>query len=70
MPFYAINLNAQSGSRDNEVHERTCSYIRQSRDLKELGFHYSCHEAVADAKRQGHHNADGCYYCCRPCNTG
>lgn len=70
MPFYVINLNAQPGSRDNEVHEKACSFIQQSRNLKDLGFHFSCHDAVLGAKRQGYRNADGCYYCCHPCHNG
>lgn len=69
MRLYVINMNPQPNTRDNEVHVRGCTTLNFANNLRDLGFHNSCHTAVAQAKQMGFTNADGCYYCCRPCHT-
>jgi len=68
MPSYVINLNPQPTSRDNEVHTSSCSTLNYATNLKDLGFFYTCHGAVARARELGYTNADGCYFCCRDCH--
>ena len=71
MPNYILNKNAQNNG-DHEVHEKTagCSYMPNIENQMELGFHATCHGAVAEGKKR-HPDArvNGCYYCCNPCHT-
>lgn len=73
MPNYIVNKNAQSNG-DNEVHvtpRSSCTSPRypEEHNQVELGFFISCEGAVTEAKNKGY-NANGCWYCSRPCNTG
>lgn len=71
MPRFIINRNSQANG-DHEVHNATtgCSYMPNSENQINLGYHPSCHEAVADAKRRWPNNRiNGCYYCCFSCHT-
>lgn len=47
MAYYLVNRNAQSNG-DHEVHQNTCAYLPA--EFINLGFHYSCSSAVAEAK--------------------
>ncbi|MCK9438472.1 hypothetical protein M0Q39_00115 [Patescibacteria group bacterium] len=64
---YYINLNAQENG-DNEVHREDCSYLNLVSNKKLLGSFLNCHDAIIAAKRMGYSNADGCYYCSKPCH--
>lgn len=69
MPYFYVNRNTQSNG-DNEVHE-TDSYCPKHADYSnrvDLGYHSTCHSAVAEAKSRGY-NANGCYYCTNTCHT-
>lgn len=71
MPNYIINKNAQSNG-DHEVHEQgsTCQHMPNTGNQIDLGWHTSCHGAVAEAKRRWpDHRINGCYYCCNDCHT-
>jgi len=71
MPYYIINKNAQSNG-DHEVHEKnsSCHHMPDKENQIDLGWHSSCHGAVAEAKRKWpEHKIDGCYYCCNECHT-
>lgn len=71
MDRFIINKNAQANG-DHEVHNvtRECSYMPNSENQVDLGYHASCHGAVAVAKTQWpEHRINGCYYCCKPCHT-
>lgn len=63
---YYVNNNSQANG-DHEVHTSGCPYFRKIRSKTPLGLHYSCHTAVAAAKRY-YFKADGCYYCCPQCH--
>lgn len=67
MKRYYVNKNKQANG-DNEVHENGCNYLAQVRDPDYLGEFTNCRDAVQAAKRKGY-NANGCYYCSRPCHT-
>lgn len=73
MPNYILNNTVQANG-DYEVHNTTtpCSYVRLIQSKTELGYHSSCHGAVASAKQKYPSRAktiNGCYYCCNPCHT-
>ena len=71
MPNFIINKNTQSNG-DREVHNTTdgCSHMPDSENQISLGYHSSCHGAVAEAKaRWPDDKIDGCHYCCNDCHT-
>jgi hypothetical protein len=68
MPNYYVNSNAQTNG-DHEVHETGCTQGADPENQVSLGYHGSCHGAVAQAK-QRYPTANGCAYCCEDCNTG
>lgn len=71
MARFVINQNGQTNG-DHEVHNATtgCSYMPDPVNQIDLGYHNSCQEAVADAKRRwADYRINGCYYCCKPCHT-
>lgn len=53
MRLYVINMNPQPNTRDNEVHVRDCATLNFANNLRDLGFHNSCHTAGAQAKQMG-----------------
>ncbi len=67
MKKYYVNKNAQSNA-DHEVHEEGCAFLPNSENRKYLGSYVNCRDAVKEAKKS-YVNADGCYYCCKPCHT-
>jgi len=71
MPNYCVNKNAQSGSRDHEVHDlastKNCLPLESNR--VSLGNHPSCREAVAASKRFHYSDSNGCRYCAPACHT-
>lgn len=70
MPYYCVNKNAQSGSNDHEVHDlastKNCLPLAVNR--LDLGWHASCRDAVAQAKRT-YSDVNGCAYCVPECHT-
>ena len=70
MPNFVLNTRAQANG-DNEVHnsDHPCAYERLILYPVDLGWHYSCWGAVAEAKRRGYRNANGCAYCAIQCHT-
>ncbi|PLX41243.1 MAG: hypothetical protein C0608_06480 [Deltaproteobacteria bacterium] len=68
MPRYCVNKNAQSGTRDHEVHVWDCEHGPDEWNKLDLGNFPSCHGAMAKAKLL-YPTADGCYYCSRECHT-
>jgi hypothetical protein len=68
MSSYYVNNHAQSNG-DHEVHVSTCAYFSQIVSKKYLGEFFSCEPAVTEAKKT-YKQSNGCYYCCKPCNTG
>ena len=70
---YIVNKNAQS-NRDYEVHvtpRLSCTSPRypEVQNQVALGYHITCHGAVAKAKSLGYIAANGCFYCSNPCHT-
>jgi len=71
MPNFILNSNSQSNG-DHEVHNTTagCSYMPSVLNQIGLGWHSTCQEAVAEAKRRyPGSRINGCYYCCNSCHT-
>lgn len=70
MPHFIVNKNAQPNSGDHEVHNKTagCTQMPDAANQKDLGYHDSCHGAVAEAKKT-YSDSNGCYYCCNACHT-
>jgi len=68
MARYYVYKHAQSNG-DHEVHVDGCSFMPQAENRMYLGDFSSCFPAVAEAKKH-YPKSNGCYYCCRPCNTG
>ena len=71
MARYIINKNQQSNG-DHEIHNAIigCSHMPDSENQIDLGYHNSCHEAVAYAKQQWpEHKINGCYFCTKDCHT-
>lgn len=71
MPNYCVNRNAQSSSRDNEVHDLASTHgcLPIAANRVGLGSFVSCSGAVAEAKRLGYNNANGCAWCAPACHT-
>lgn len=69
MAQYYINKNAQANG-DHEVHSDPCSFMPNSSNRIDLGWHTNCFNAVAAAKaRWPNDRINGCYYCCNACHT-
>lgn len=70
MPDYCVNMNAQAGTGDHEVHDlastKGCLPSSTSRIL--LGWYSTCDEAVRAAKKF-YSDVNGCYYCAYACHT-
>ncbi|MGB4401027.1 MAG: hypothetical protein WBJ10_16765 [Daejeonella sp.] len=65
---YVLNLNQQSNG-DYEVHKAGCYYFPKS-NYDELGNHYGCSSAVAEAKRKHpYKQINGCKTCAEACHT-
>lgn len=68
---FIINKNSQSNG-DHEVHNKTrgCSFMPSLENQIDLGYHATCHGAVAEAKRRWPQDRiNGCYYCANDCHT-
>ncbi len=70
MQKFIFNKNAQPNG-DREVHNAStgCSYMPLLQNQLDLGYHASCHGAVAHAKTYYLGRINGCFYCCRACHT-
>ena len=70
MPEYCVNINAQPGSGDHEVHDLASQKgcLPQPANRLGLGSHPSCVEAVQAAKKL-YTDANGCFYCATACHT-
>jgi hypothetical protein len=70
MPNYCVNTNAQSGSRDHEVHDlaSTKNCLPDPSNRRALGSHATCRGAVAEAKRY-YSDVNGCAFCASECHT-
>jgi len=71
MPYYCVNRNAQAGTGDHEVHDlasnKGCLPLESNQIA--LGYHPSCREAVAQAKRAYYGDSNGCRFCAPDCHT-
>lgn len=65
MDFYYVNTRPKVG-QNHEVHKDGCDYMPLNKKL--LGLFSNCEDAVKKAK-ETYSDADGCYFCCRPCHT-
>lgn len=66
MARYYVNDKAQPNG-DHEVHREGCAYMPVLATY--LGQHENCGSAVV-AARKLYPQANGCYWCSRPCHTG
>lgn len=66
MPKYYVNRNEDNRGH-HEVHKDDCHKLPA--DRMDLGYHSSCHTAVAQAKLT-YPTADGCGICSSECSTG
>lgn len=62
MSFFYINTVT------HEAHKEDCSW-KPHVNCAYLGIFDYPYQAVADAKRKGYYNADGCAYCCPQSHT-
>lgn len=67
MDQYYVNKNAQP-TGEHEVHKEGCAYLPSVVNRTYLGSFSTCQEAIQKA-RTFYSNVDGCYFCCRACNT-
>ena len=67
MKYYVHTQTDQLG--DHEVHTEQCTHLPPVLNRRELGNFLSCEGAVREAKRLGYTRANGCYWCCRLCDT-
>jgi hypothetical protein len=70
MPNYCVNMNAQSGSGDHEVHDlaSTKGCLPDAEHRRDLGWHANCQSAVIEAKKV-YSGVNGCFYCATNCHT-
>lgn len=64
---YFLNRTAQDNG-DHEVHREGCRWLTLAVSMQDLDVHFSCHSAVALAKRT-HPTANGCAFCSPECHT-
>ena len=72
MDAYYVNNNRQE-SKDglhNEVHKNGCYWLSKATNKSYLGEFYTCHGAVAEAKKKYPYSVDGCESCCPDCHRG
>ncbi|NLI37124.1 MAG: hypothetical protein GX416_11520 [Bacteroidales bacterium] len=67
MDHYYVNRHDQE-TGEHEVHTGSCRYLPEPENRIYLGYFSNCKEALEEAKKY-YSDVDGCYYCCRPCNT-
>lgn len=70
MAQYCVNRDAQSGSRDHEVHNLDVATrcLPSPPNRIALGDHSSCQSAV-EAAKQHFDDTNGCAYCAPDCHT-
>lgn len=66
MESYYVNTNSQANG-DHEVHTSTCNHLPSIENRQYLGVFGNCEDAVQEAKKY-FAQADGCYYCSKPCH--
>lgn len=65
MASYYVNKSDLSNPNNNhEVHKEGCYWMPSSYNCEYLGEYSSGVPAVAEAKRRGYSDADGCKTCC------
>ena len=71
MPNFILNRNPQpTGEREVHKNDSTCNHLPEPKNRIDLGYHSTCHGAVAKAKQlHTGHPIDGCYYCANACHT-
>ena len=67
MAHYYVNKNAQPNG-DHEVHREGCAFLPSLMNRLYLGMYGSCGPAVEEARRY-YRQANGCFFCSRPCHT-
>jgi len=67
MKRYVLNT-LPNDSGDHEVHVSSCYELPSYTYQKDLGYHFSCSDAIK-AARTTHSSANGCYHCNRVCHT-
>lgn len=68
MANFYVNTVPQAGG-EHEVHLAAgCPYPAHPENRRSLGWHDSCHDAVA-AARLLYAEVDGCRHCCPACHT-
>ena len=65
---YYVNKNAQSGSRDHEVHNEECDVLPSEENRLALGDFTGCDDAVTEARRH-YDDVNGCAFCSPECHT-
>lgn len=71
MQKFILNMNEQPNG-DYEVHNKStgCAWMPLPENQIDLGYHFNCHDAVAEAKRRYQYvRINGCRYCCWECHT-
>jgi hypothetical protein len=64
---YYVNNTAQPNG-DHEVHKEGCYWLGLASSKTDLGYHGTCHTAVA-AARAYHRQSNGCIHCSPVCHT-
>jgi hypothetical protein len=67
MDRYCVNTQQQQ-TGEHEVHKVTCTWAPALYNQRDLGYHYTCTSAVAEAKKY-YYSVDGCYFCSLACHT-
>lgn len=70
MPNYCVNIKAQPGSDDHEVHDLDSRQgcLPAPANRRALGFFADCRAAVR-AARAWYDDVNGCARCCPACHT-
>ena len=64
---YYVNDTAQFNG-DHEVLKLGCYWLGLAQSTTDLGYHASCHSAVAAAKLR-YRQSNGCVHCATACHT-
>ena len=71
MNKYRVNKNNNANPGGHyEVHVEGCRFYYRMVSYEELGYHSSCHVAIAEVVNRGYKDVDGCVVCSAECHNG
>ena len=71
MKQYYMNMDTtQNPNNNHEVHATGCIWMPSEYNRVYIGYYSDGVQAVAEARRKGYYNVDGCATCCPEAHHG